>query len=288
MQTEYANYRTLAPMTDEQLRAAAPSIFAESPEEGVSDRYGFIPTGEVVAALRKEGFVPTYAAQCMVKDKLANKEYAKHMLRFTLASDLAKVGNVPSVVGGEAHHFFEDTPEIAQITVVNSHDRSSGYQLDAALWRLLCSNGLMVGGSAFQSIHVRHSKGVVGRVIEGSYRIIDEMPQIFERVAEMKRIELNPTAQRAFAETAAAIRWSDAVPVDPQRLLNVRRDDDNLPDLWTTYNVVQENLMRGGVGGRAVTGRKLTTRAINSVTEDVRLNRALWVVADSMREAALH
>lgn len=282
------NYRILEALSDDQLRKIAPSIFAEEPEPGVSDRYGFIPTSEVVAAMRKEGLVPTYAAQCRVKEK-GNELFTKHMIRFTRISDLEKFANVPRVVDGNAHHFFKDTPEIAQVSLVNAHDRTSTYQLDAAIWRLACSNGLMVAGASFDSIHVRHGKQIVNEVLEGTYRIAEQMPRVFERVDEMKQIELNTSTQLAFAEVAAAVRWPDgSMPVEPSKLLTRRRIEDQKPDLWSTYNVVQENLMRGGLHGRATTGRRLTTRAIESVNEDVKLNRALWLTADAMRDAARH
>lgn len=281
------NFRTLQALSDDELRKIAPSIFAEGPEPGVSNRYGFIPTSEVVAAMRKEGLVPTYATQCKVRDD-TNEQFTKHMLRFSRESDLAKIQGIPRVVDGNAHHFFKQAPEIAQVTLVNSHDRSSTYQLDAALYRLACSNGLMVAGASFESIHVRHGKNVVDEVIEGTYRIAEEMPRVFEHVDEMKNVALAPRGQLAFAEMAAAIRWGGEPPIDPARLLSYRRPEDENRDLWTTYNVVQENLMRGGIRGHATTGRRLTTRAIGSVNEDVRLNRALWIAADAMRDAALH
>jgi hypothetical protein len=48
------------------------------------------------------------------------------------------------------------------------------------------------------------------------------------------------------------------------------------------FNRVQENLIKGGVAGRAATGRRTTTRAVGGVTENVKLNKALWTLADSM------
>lgn len=286
--TTHGNFRTLQPLSDDQLRQFVPAVFAEQPEESVSARYGFIPTREIVQALRDEGFVPTFAQQCNVRLS-DNENFTKHLLRFTLASDLDKILNVPKVVDGNAHHFFKAPPEIAQITLVNAHDRSSSYQLDAALWRMLCGNGLMVGGHSFESIHVRHSKGVVREVIEGTFRIIEEMPRVFERVEQMKQVPMTPRAQLGFAEAAAVLRWgNEGCPVLPDKLLNARRPEDELEDLWTTYNVVQENIMRGGLRGKATTGRRMTTREVKSVDEDVRLNRALWTMADTMREAAVH
>ena len=46
------------PLSDEQIRTVAPSIFAEDKHESRSDRYRYIATGAVLSELRKEGFQP--------------------------------------------------------------------------------------------------------------------------------------------------------------------------------------------------------------------------------------
>ncbi|MEN9476374.1 MAG: hypothetical protein RLZZ300_515, partial [Pseudomonadota bacterium] len=43
------------PLSDEQIRAVAPSIFAQAAHESRSARYTYIPTIEVLAGLRREG-----------------------------------------------------------------------------------------------------------------------------------------------------------------------------------------------------------------------------------------
>ena len=60
--------------------------------------------------------------------------------------------------------------------------------------------------------------------------------------------------------------------------------DDRAPDLWTTFNRVQENIIKGGVRGRNATGKRVTTRAVNGIDQDIKLNRALWVLAEEMRK----
>ena len=70
------------------------------------------------------------------------------------------------------------------------------------------------------------------------------------------------------------------------------RADDRANDLWTTLNVIQENVMRGGLSARASAsmdqhgrwrrGRVVTTRAVNNIDQGVKLNRALWVLGARM------
>ena len=52
--------------------------------------------------------------------------------------------------------------------------------------------------------------------------------------------------------------------------------------LFRSFNRVQENIIKGGVRGRSTTGRRLSTRAVGGVNENVKLNRALWTLADGL------
>jgi hypothetical protein len=45
---------------------------------------------------------------------------------------------------------------------------------------------------------------------------------------------------------------------------------------------VQENLTRGGLSSRAVTGRNMRTRTIEAIRQNVRINNGLWQLAMSM------
>ena len=51
------------PLSEDQMRAAAPSIFAEGKHASRSERYTYIPTIDVLRGLRKEGFEPFMVAQ---------------------------------------------------------------------------------------------------------------------------------------------------------------------------------------------------------------------------------
>jgi hypothetical protein len=76
--------------------------------------------------------------------------------------------------------------------------------------------------------------------------------------------------------------------VDPARIIRPRRIADNRADLWTVYNRAQESIIRGGFDYRTenANGRMeyRAARAVNNVADDVRLNRALWQLAESMAE----
>lgn len=270
----YSFTRIAGPLSNEEIFRKAPSVFAEQAHESRGDRYGFIPTINVLEGLRKEGFEVFNAQQTRTRVE-GKRAFTKHLLRLRHPD----LGNT-QVVGSE----------IPEIVLINSHDGSSSYQLLAGFFRLVCSNGMIVASSQLDDVKVRHSGNVVHDVIEGSCRVVESLKTLAPVVDSYKGIELDAREQLAFAESAAALRWDiDQTgnlqsPIEPRDLLNVRRYDDRKSDLWTTFNRVQENLIKGGIRGRTATGKRTSTRAIGGVNEDVKINRGLWLLTERMAE----
>ena len=266
--------QTYQAMSNDQIRAAAPSVFATSPWVGVSDKYAFIPTIDMVEAMRSNGFEVAKAYQSMTR--IAGKQpFAKHMLRFRRTQDM----EAQAIVGAE----------VPEIIMVNSHDLTSVAKLMAGMFRFVCGNGMVVPSASFGEISVRHSgRATTDMVIDGAIRIVEEVPAIMENINVMKSIQLTRNEQVAFASAANQLRYPDdekgnsTSPIDSLGLLRLHRYDDKKSDLWTTFNTVQENVIKGGVRGLGSTGRRMTTRPIKSVNEDIRLNKALWTLAESM------
>jgi len=266
-------------LSDDQIMRVAPSVFATEPWEGVSDKYAFISTADVLGRMRTAGLVPVSAQQSIVRIP-GKREFAKHMLRFRRQAD---VDRFPKVVNGNMHHFFKEQPLIAEIALSNAHDRTSAFDLFAGLFRLVCSNGLCVPSSTLESIKVRHVGDIADDVIEGAFSIIDDFPVVMEEIDGWQRLMLTDRQQAAYAKAAQTLRWGDeSAPVTEAQLLLPHRIEDRASDLFTTFNRVQENMMKGGLRGRTKTGKRMSTRAINSVTEDTKLNKALWVLTQEM------
>ena len=113
------------------------------------------------------------------------------------------------------------------------------------------------------------------------------MPAVNAQIENYKSITLNTEEQHALAQAGMALRWEEGEsPVKPEQVVQINRREDTANDLWTAFNRIQENILRGGLRGlkRDALGRvkRVTTREVKSVTENVRLNKALWVLADEM------
>ena len=253
-------------MSLDEVRRTAPSIFAEAPHSKLSERYTLIPTGRVLEALEHEGFVPTRVMQARVRDG-SGIGYAKHLVRLRHRDQLGRPAAVDAIV-----------PEVV---LVNSHDGSSSYQLHAGLYRFVCSNGMVVADGCIGSLSIRHTGNVVDEVIEGVYEVVHETPTLIERVGEYRATRVNDREALVLANAALELKYeSGRAPIAPEQLIVPRRTEDHGADLWSRINVVQENLLRGGLRGRSASGRRMHTRAVASVTDDVRLNKALWRLAD--------
>ena len=263
----YSNsVRSHAPLSDEQIRSVAPSIFATEAHGSRSARYSHIATSQVLAGLRKEGFEPFMACQSLCRDQ-GKREHTKHMMRLRHASQIN---------AGEAN----------EIVLINSHDGSSAYQMIAGVYRYVCSNG-MVFGETRNDVRLRHSGDIVDNVIEGAFKVLDDFEMVDESRQGMQALSLNDGEQSAFARAALAIKYDTetaAAPITEAQVLETRRTQDGAPDLWTTLNRVQENLVQGGLRARSATGRRTRTRAVQGIDQNIKLNRALWVLAQEMQK----
>ena len=65
-----------------------------------------------------------------------------------------------------------------------------------------------------------------------------------------------------------------------ERIIKPRAWYDKGTDLWTAFNIVQENLIKGGLPGRTAKGKRTTTRAVTGIDGDIKLNQALWKMAE--------
>ena len=272
------HYRTLggygnslhAALSAEELSAFAPSIFADAAHNRTSSRYCFLPTSAILEGMAGEGWLPVAAQEQTVRER-TREGFQKHMLRFAHRDDLA-------LTGGER----------AEIVLLNSHDRSSAYQLHAGIFRFVCMNGLVLCDETFTRTSIRHQGFKPSMVIEATLEIADRIPEIMDGIQSMKSRTLTDGERGAFAEAAAIVRFGDLekAPVHPALLLNPHRAGDSGADVWRTLNVVQENCVKGGQRDRfkrTMDGKRMPkSRAVTGIEGNVSLNKALHHLAKQL------
>jgi hypothetical protein len=273
--------RYLTPMSDDEMRTRAPSVFADRPHESRSDRYAYIPTVSIVAGMRKAGFIPVSVQQS--RSRVAGKaDFTKHMIKFAH-------GDVTNTRVGDS---------IPQVCLVNSHDGTSQWELSLGLYRFICSNGLLVCDGNLSSVKVPHKGDVQDRVIEGSFTVLNAARDVGDRAEAWRGITLERGEQVALANAALALRFDRqddngnavAAPIAADQMLRPHRYEDKGADLWTTFNVIQENTIKGGqsytlpraAGARR--GRRMHVREVTGIDQNTSLNRALWTLADTLKK----
>ncbi|EBQ2130956.1 DUF945 domain-containing protein [Salmonella enterica] len=253
------------PLTHEELMQYTPSVFGEDKHTSRSEKYTYIPTITLLENLRREGFEPFFACQSRVRDP-GRRDYTKHMLR------LRRAGQITG-------------QQVPEIIILNSHSGESSFQLLPGMWRQVCANGLVCGQS-FGEIRVPHRGDIAGKVIEGAYEVLGVFDRVEEKREAMQSLLLPPPAQQAFAKAALNYRFGEEhQPVAATQILTPRRYEDRKDDLWSVFNRIQENLSKGGLPGRTAQGKRTHTRAVNGIDGDIRLNRALWVMAEELQQA---
>jgi hypothetical protein len=249
----------------EAVRRQAPAVFAHSADQHRSPKYTFIPTERVLTGLIQAGFVPVDARQTHTRS--ASALHARHIVRLRRRFETVQLKDA-----------------VPEIVLLNSHDGTSAYQLRMGLFRVVCTNGLIVSRGAFPEHCVAHRGDVVEEVVTGAVRIAERFDALAVEVEVMEQRRLFKDEQISFAERALALRYPDAAETGmvASRLLTCRRQEDEADDLWSTLNRVQENLLTGGLTRRSAKGRLTRTRRITSIGEDVGVNSALWDLAQEV------
>lgn len=283
--TPTARFDTGRALSEDELFERAPSIFATQAHESRSERFAPIATIDALRALGREGFVPVGARQCVTRDE-SRQAFTKHLIRLRHKDWQSNP------------HRYQVGDTICEILLKNANDGTCQYDLMAGLFRICCLNSLVAQTGEVESVKVRHSGDVTGKVIEGTYRVLESATKALAAPETWSQIMLPPPVQQAFAEGARVIRFGDAegkvdTPITADHLLQARRIEDTRRDLWTTFNRVQENCIKGGLSARRerqlgeIRGRRVTTRQVNGIDQDLRLNKALWLLAEATAKAAV-
>ena len=254
-------------LDNDTLRSIVPSIFADEAHDSRSDRYVYVPTVKLVDGLRREGWQPFFAVQSKTRDA-ARMGHTKHMLRLRRPDDLGK-------------------SEAAEVIIVNSHDGSSAYQMFAGMLRFVCTNSL-IAGDKFQEVRVPHKGNIQDQIIEGAFTVAKDFPRLIDATGSMRGTMLTHAEQELFGEAALVARYGDEEsPLQPRQIIDARRREDAGNSVWSTFNRIQENVIRGGLTGRRTTedgrARRTTSRPINGIDQNVSLNRAMWTLAEGMQ-----
>lgn len=244
-----------------------PSIVQSRRHGGkTSKRYAFVSTLKVAGVLKQNGWVPVEARETRAR---RDRGYQKHEVRFR-----SSLLNRQLMVG----------EEIPEIVLQNSHMGSAPFLLMAGLHRCVCANQLCVPAGIVEERRIRHVGYADQLVHEALQGIVGSIPKTLESVERYKAIPLSSQEREAFAKAAIELRFDgEKFAVAANDILQKRRSDvDDGLDLWTTFNLVQENVIKGGILTLNRSGNRRSSQAVQGIDESTRLNRGLWSLADAI------
>lgn len=247
-------------MTIQDLKQNVPAVFTSQASPSVSKKYQFASTETLLNKFMDLGWQVHSAKQ------IGRSQFAPHQVRLVN-------GGIPKV--GDS---------VVQAVVSNSHNGTRSLSVSAGLFRLVCSNGLVVPMSVAESFKVMHMGIDFEEVQQITENFIQLVPKISSSVSNMQSRVMSDKERNEFAINAAGLRWkAGQVPanVSPEALLNPMRNEDTSKDLWTTFNVLQEKVIRGGVTYQLGSGRRSQMRSITNMDKNTQLNKKLWEMAES-------
>jgi hypothetical protein len=260
-----------AELSQEQLTRHVPAAYAEKAYAGTTHRYSFFPTATVVEALRESGWAPVIAQEQRTRAE-DRSGFQKHLIRFHRREELGRA-------------VLHDSR--LELVLMNSHDGGCAFRLFAGVFRLVCSNGLVVSEASFGAISIRHTHRTVEQVVDASQKNAHNSDGIGSRIDAFRQRVLSEAERTDFASRALALRYDTAAeaPVRPSYLLEPRRREDRGNSLWQTFNVIQERMMRGSRPDRLKAmqehRRTARVRALTGLDAQLGINRNLWALASS-------
>jgi len=245
--------------TLDQIKEIAPSVFTTDKAPHLTDKYVQTPTSRVVEDLMSLGWQVTKAQEVKARK---GKGYQKHIVVFR-HPDIMITGKD----GDDAY---------PQILLTNSHDGKAAFNFRVGIFRLVCSNGLVVSDADFNNVSIRHINYTFETLQSKIKEVIAKLPGLVQKINTFKAKELTENAMKEFAVRAAALRTKSSINIDA--LLAPTRNEDAGNDLWAVFNRVQEKLINGGFSY----GRKnRKSRSIKNFQQDIKLNEELFELAET-------
>ena len=263
--TDFKN-NVITSISMDKAKEYAPAIFATSPAPTIkSPKYQFTPTFEVIEHMQDMGYLLTGVKQSSSNVEL-RKNWGIHITRF----------QHPDLYIKNTDGDIEARPEVV---LINSHDGTRPIQFEMGLFRLVCENGLVVKDRDMGSFRERHTKLNFNEVKNLIDQKVSGLNEVVGKINKWNMIEMTDKQRFNFAVEALALRIGtdrQAEQYEIMDILNPKRKADEGNSLWKTYNILQENLIKGGF---QLNNRQ--ARSIKNPIEDFNLNQELWSLADN-------
>lgn len=223
-----------------------------------SNKFGFISSENLVSRMESQGLKLADVVESKIrKDKEIRQGYQKHILRFDTGLSNSH-GNL-------------------QLLAINSHEGSSALTFRMGFFRLVCSNGLIIGSDLIPQIKVRHTANGLLKLNDSLDELMEWRTVAMDNIDKMSNRKVNADEFETLIKACAKIRMGEKFTDKIVPLFESKRYEDNKEDLFTVFNVIQENVIRTGFYALNKENNVATKiRAIRGVNASLDINTALY------------
>lgn len=238
----------------------------------VGAKYSFMSTMDIVETFQQRGWELIKTATPKVRNEQA-KAFCKHILEFehtTLSNSLSN-------------------EEKLRIHVLNSHNGTSSLQIRFGVFRLVCSNGLVVSKNTLGEFRLRHFEANKSALDGMLLNLLNKATEVNTSIEAFKSMKLNDSQAFEFAIQAKRVlkQIQPTQEFELSDLLRIRRLEDAGTSLWQIFNRIQENAIKRGYSTtNTLTNKSRKAREIKSIDVSNRINTELWGIAESLKQAA--
>lgn len=265
-------------LTKDQLRELCPVAFKDAPTNPkVTDKYLFVNTETIVDDLAKLGWKPVSAA--MRKSRGKDTIFSKHMISFQ-NPDI-------KITAKDGDNAFP------RIIMTNSHDGLQAFKFSVGIFRLVCSNGLVVADEKFSDFKIRHKGYTFAELRDVVAQAVKDLPNKVEVLNKMRTKILTKDEKQKLALDAMLIRAGITPDSDKAKkfeydeetiedILEPKRNEDKGDDLWKVFNVIQEKITQGEFHAALKGAKVRKVRKIKSFEKDLQVNKQLFKLATAL------
>ena len=265
-------------LTKDQVKEICPVAFETAPTNpNVTNKYLFVNTETIIDDLSKLGWKPVTAA--MRKNRGKDTIFSKHMVTFQNPDIMIK-----SKDGDDA---------FPRIILSNSHDGLQAFKFSVGIYRLVCSNGLVIADEEFSDFKIKHKGYTFEELRNVISKAVQDLPNKVEVLNKMKSKILTKEEREKLALDAMLVRAGITPDSDKAKdfeydqetlvdILEPKRDADKGDDLWRTFNVIQEKITKGDFHAALKGAKVRKVRAIKSFEKDLEVNKQLFRLATAL------
>lgn len=261
--------KSLTVLDREAIQQAAPQVYTDHPYDRTSKKYTFIPTYQIIDDMKSLGWEVCQAVAMKSSDKIQGK-YGKHMIKFFN----------PNIFISDGQGGVEAYP---QILIMNNHRGWGRFKFEIGVFRLVCSNGLVVKDKDMGTFVMRH----LGYSFDELKKLVNDavvaLPGIVQKINTLSERVMTAKEQTEFAKQALQVRLGEERECTDQeirQILQSARKEDDGNTLWKVFNRVQEHLIGGGWELSGANGSSRKVRKITNMLKDVELNQKLWALTE--------